>query len=76
MQFERFDAEIAVTLPKHFQGYLTSKFKTDGIEQVCGHKQQIWIRILNGSLTNKIIIKKRQVILFFCSRTCTKQRKK
>ena len=34
MQFERFDAEITVTLPKHFQGYFTSKVKTDEIEQV------------------------------------------
>ena len=34
MQFERFDAEITVTLPKHFQGYFTSKVKTDEIEQI------------------------------------------
>ena len=33
VQFEGSDAEITVTLPKHFQGYLTSKFKTDRIEQ-------------------------------------------
>ena len=55
MQFELLDAETTVILPKHFQGHFTSKFKTDKI--VCGHEQQIWIEILNRSLTNEIIIK-------------------
>ena len=65
MQFERFDAEITVTLPKHFQGCFTSKFEIDKIEQVCDHKQRIWIGILNRSLTNKIIIKKGKPFVFF-----------
>ena len=65
MQFERFDAEITVTLPKHFQGYFTSKFKTDEIEQFFGHEQQIWIGILNRSLINEIIIKKDKSLGFF-----------
>ena len=65
MQFERFDAEITVTLPKHFQGCFTSKFEIDKIEQVCDHKERIWIGILNRSLTNKIIIKKGKPFVFF-----------
>ena len=65
MQFERLDAETTVILPKHFQGYFTSKFKTDKIEQVYGHEQQIWIGILNRFLTNEIIIKKDKPYGFF-----------
>ena len=64
MQFERFDAGITVTLYEHFQGYFTSKFKTDDIEQVCGHEQRIWMGILNRSLTNEIIIKKISHLVF------------
>ena len=35
MQFERYNTEITVILPKNSCGYFTSKFKTDKIEQVC-----------------------------------------
>ena len=65
MQFERFDAEITVTLPKHFQGHYTSKFKIDEIEQMCGHEQRVWIGILSRSLTNEIIVKKDKPFGFF-----------
>ena len=75
MKFERFDAEITVTLPKHFQGHYTSKFKIHESEQSCGHEQRIWIGILSRSLTNEIIVKKDKPFGFFCSRTWTKQRK-
>ena len=69
MKFERFDAEITVTLPKHFQGYFTSKVKTDEIEQVWGHEQRIWIGILSRFLTNEIIIKKDKPVVFFVLET-------
>ena len=36
MQFERYDTEITVILPKNSYEYFTSKFKTDKIKQVCG----------------------------------------
>ena len=65
MQFERFDAEITVTLPKHFQGHYTSKFKIDEIEQMCGHEQRVWIEILSRSLTNEVIVKKDKPFGFF-----------
>ena len=64
MQFERLDAETTVILPKHFQGYFTSKYKTDKIEQVYGHEQQIWIGILNRSLTTKLSLKKTSYLVF------------
>ena len=64
MQLERCDTEITVNLPKNSCGYFTSKFKTDKTEQICGDTQQIWIRILNRSLTGKIVIKKTDGLTF------------
>ena len=58
MQFERYDTEVAVILPKHYHRYFTSKFKTDKIEEISGDQQRIWIGTLNRSLTEEIIIKK------------------
>ena len=58
MQFERHDTEIMVILPKNYQGYFTSKFKPDETEGISSDQQQIWIGILNRSLTEEIIIKK------------------
>ena len=65
MQFERYDTEITVTLPKNSCGFLTSKFKTDEIEQICGDTQRIWIGILNRFLTEEIVIKKNKLFGFF-----------
>ena len=65
MQFERYDTEVTVILPKNSCVYFTSKFKTDEIEQVCGDTQRIWIWILNRSLTEEIVIKKSESLGFF-----------
>ena len=66
MQFERYDTEVSVILPKNSCKYFTSKFKRDKIEQVCGNTQQIWIGILQRSLTEEIVVKKKQTTWFFC----------
>ena len=66
-EFQIYDTEVTVTLPKNSCRYFTSKFKTDEIEQICGDTQQIWIGNLKGSLTEEIVIKK-QTICFFCLR--------
>ena len=68
MQFERYDTEVTVILPKNSCGYFTSNFKTDEIEQVCCDTQWIWIGSLNRSLTEKISTKKKQTVWFFCFR--------
>ena len=68
MQFERYDTEVTVILPKNSCVYFTSKFKTDEIEQVCGDTQRIWIWILNRSLTEEIVIKNQKVWVFFFKR--------
>ena len=67
MQFERYDTEITVILPENSRGYVTSIFRTDEIEEVCGNEQRIWIGILNKSLTKNIAIKKNRPFGFFCS---------
>ena len=69
MQFERYDTEITVILPKNSCGYFTSKFKMDEIEQVCSKEQRIWIGILNRSLTKDIVIKKSSPFRFFVLET-------
>ena len=68
MQFERCNTEITLTLPKNSCGYFTSKFKQMKIEQVCGNKQRICIGILNRSLTEEVVIKKKISIHIFCFR--------
>ena len=69
MQFERHDTEVTVTLPEHYHGYFTSKFKLDEIETVTSKQQRIWIGILNRSLTETILIQKKTDLLDFCART-------
>ena len=64
MQFERYNIQITVILPKNPHGYFTSKFKTDEIEQVCGDTERIWIGILNRSLTEEIVITKIKLLDF------------
>ena len=63
MQYERQDTDVAVSLPKNSQGYLTSKFRTD--------EQRFWIGTLNKSLTEDIEIKKNSVLGFFVLKTKT-----
>ena len=64
-QFEKYDTEITVILPKSCQRYFTSKFITDEIELVTGEQEQIRIGILNRSLTGTVIIKKNKPFGFF-----------
>ena len=65
MQFKRNDTKITVILPKHHQGYFTSKFRSDEIESITGNQQRIWKGILNRSLTDNIVTKKNKPFGFF-----------
>ena len=65
MQFDRYDTDVIVTLPKDSRGYFTSRYKTDEIEQISSNPQRIWIGIINKSLTEDIEIKKDKVFGFF-----------
>ena len=74
MQFERYDTEVTVILPKNSCGYFTLNFKTDEIEQVCCDTQWIWIGNLNRSLTEEISIKKPRLFGFFVLETKSKRK--
>ena len=65
MQFERNNTETTDILPKHYEGYFTSKFRSDEIKSITGNQQRIWIGILNRSLTGSIVMKKNKPFGFF-----------
>ena len=65
IEFSRYDTEVTVTLPKDPQGYFTSKYKTQEIEQITSNLQRIRIGLLKKLLTQDIAIKKEKTIVFF-----------
>ena len=70
MQFNRYDREVTVTLPKDSCGYFTSKYKADEIEWISKNTQKIWIGVINKSFTEDIVIKKGKVFVFCCYCSC------
>ena len=69
MQYEMEDTEVIVSLLENFQGYVTSKFRTDEIEEIFCGEQRILIGILNKSLTENIEIKTKSMLGFFVLET-------
>ena len=68
MQYERQDTDVVVSLPKNYQGFFTSKFRADKIEQVSHNKQRLWIedsRIFRRRYWDK----KNSVLEFFVQKT-------
>ena len=55
------------SLPENYQGFLTSIFKVDEIEQVSHNEQKLWIGILNRSSEEDIEIKKKTLCADFLS---------
>ena len=41
MQYEREDTEVVVSLPENSEGYITSKFRTDEIEEISCREQRL-----------------------------------
>ena len=55
------------SLSENYQGFFTSIFKADEIEQVSHNEQKLWIGILNRSSEEDIEIKKKKLFaLIFC----------
>ena len=54
-------------LPENYQGFLSSIFKADEIEQVSHNEQKLWIGILNRSSEEDIEIKKTTLCADFLS---------
>ena len=69
MKYEREDTEVIVSLLKNSQGYVTSKFRTDKIEEIFCREQRILTGVLNKSLTENIKIKKKSMLGFFVLET-------
>lgn len=55
------------SLPENYQGFFTSIFKADEIEQVSHNEQKLWIGILNRSSEEDIEIKKKILCADFLS---------
>ena len=55
------------SLPENYQGFFTSIFKADEIEQVSHNEQKLWIGILNRSSEEDIEIKKKTLCADFMS---------
>ena len=62
---EKIDTEVSAFLPKNSKGYITSKFRTDEINELFCAKYCLWIEILNKSFEGNIEIEKGQRIDFF-----------
>lgn len=52
------DTEIIVSLPEKSNGFVTSIFKGDEINELRQKKQCLWIEILNKSFGDTIVIKR------------------
>ena len=61
----KLDTEIVVFLPKNSKGFVTSMFRGDEINEICGEKQHLWIEILNKSFEETVKIKKKNQPLGF-----------
>ena len=63
---EKTDTEVTAFLPKNSRGYITSKFKTDEINELFyGELFSGW-KYLNKSFEDNIEIEKGHPIVFFC----------
>ena len=62
---EKIDTEVTAFLPKNSKGFITSKFRTDEINERFYGKHRLWLEILNKSFQDNIEIKKKQPISFF-----------
>ena len=53
---EKIDIEIFASLPRNSRGYVSSKFKTDEINELFYGKHRLWVEILNKSFEDTIEI--------------------
>ena len=63
---EKIDTEVTASFPNNSRGYITSKFKTDEINELFHGKHCLWLEMLNKSFEDNIETKKGQPIGSFC----------
>ena len=61
---EKIDIEIFASLPRNSRGYVSSKFKTDEINELFYGKHRLWVEILNKSFEDTIKLKKDKLLVF------------
>ena len=54
----KIDTEIIVLLPKDSQGFITSIFRENKINEFSSNQQRLWVEILNKSYEESLEIKK------------------
>ena len=70
-EFTKYDTEIVVTLPDNSRGFFCSKYRYNKKEFSC-KKEELWIGILNKSLSEDIAIEKGKALGFFPLKTSKK----
>ena len=55
---KKIDTEVTAFLPTNLEGFLTSKFRGDKINELFNGKYRLWVEILNKSFEDHIKIKK------------------
>ena len=60
----KIDTEATGMLPRESKGFVTSKFRSDKINELFNGKHRLWVEILNKSFENYIKIKKGQPLGF------------
>lgn len=65
MDFQRINSGILVFIPKNANGFVTSKFREDKINEICTREQRLWVEIINKSCSLPIEIPKGHVLGFF-----------
>ena len=63
---EKIDTEVTAFLPKNSRGYITSKFKTDEINELFYGELFYGWKYLSKSFEDNIEIEKGHPIVFFC----------
>ena len=61
----KIDTEVTVFLPANSKGFVTSKLRSDEINELFHGKQRLWVEILNKSFEDDIEISKGQPLGFF-----------
>ena len=60
----KIDAEVTAFLPTNSSSFLTSKFRSDDINEIFHGKHRSWVKILNKYFEDHIEIKKGQLLGF------------
>ena len=61
--FRRVDTKIVAFLPENSRGFITTRFNDDELKEVFDGEHRLWIKILNRSFVDSIVIKKTSLLV-------------